>query len=377
MDFGFTEEQVLLRRSVREFADSQVAPEVARMEESGKPPLDLIRKMGEMGYVGVAVPTEQGGSGLGHLARIILLEEIARVSAAAAVNLEMLHVGLAPILDFGSQEQQERYLPGLIAGKLIPALAVTEPSGGSDPASATTTAVRDGDNWVLNGRKCFITNAHIADVATVLARSGEGPKGFSAFLVARGTPGFRATREEQKVGLRGCNTGELVFEQCTLPRDALLGKEGDGLKVALKSISEIGRGGMAACALGVLQACIDASRKFAKERHLYGAPISGLQAIQFKIAEMALDLEAARLLCYRAAWLKDRGQRCDLQFAQAKLFATEAAVAAAKKTMDIHGGYGCMMDFPAQRLYRDAQVLIPSSGTSDVMKLLISRAALG
>ena len=235
---------------------------------------------------------------------------------------------------------------------------------------------KDGDDYIINGRKCFITNSHIADTITVLAKDDEDPKAFSTFIVEKGMEGFRPAHEEHKVGMRGCNTGELIFENCRVPKENLLGVEGKGLRVAMSAIGDVGRGGMVGCSLGVLAACLEEAVKFASERILYGKPIIKLQTIQNKIAEMKLDLEAGRLLGYRAAALQDQGVRCDLEFAMAKYYTAESAQKAAKMAADIHGGYGCMNEFAITRYLRDSFVLGPSAGTSDIMKVIIARSAM-
>jgi alkylation response protein AidB-like acyl-CoA dehydrogenase len=376
MDFSLSMEQELLRRSVREFAETVVADRVAWMEENDETPMDVVAEMAKRGLMGVCVPKAYGGTELGSLARMIVLEEIGRVSAACGFFLENFHLGIAPIVDFGTEEQKQKYLPGLAAGELLAALALTESTGGSDPAALQTSAVKDGDDYVLNGRKVFITNAHLADVVVVAARTGEGPRGISTFLVEKGTEGFKAGREERKFGIHGCNTGELVLDNCRVPGENLLGDEGRGLRIAFKAIGEIGRTGMAGTALGVLRACLEATVRHANERELYGKPIAKLQGIQWSISDIYLDWQMARLLCYQAAWMIDQGQRCDGETAAAKFQATEAAVRSAKKAIDIYGGYGYMMESPVQRYFRDAECLIASAGTSEVMRIVMARAAL-
>ncbi len=374
MEFGFTQEQEVLRSAVRDFAETKLAPKVPWMEETRQVPWDIVKEMGTLGFMGVLVPQEYGGSGLGHVARTIMLEEIGRISTATAFMLQIFHLGIGPILDFGTPEQKRKYLPKLARGEWLSTVAVTEATGGSDPTSGRSTAKLEGDTYILNGRKIFITNAHIADVVTIAARTGgEGAKGISAFLVEKGFSGFRHGREERKFGLRGLNTGELVMEDCRVPAENRLGNEGDGLRVAMKAISDIGRSGMAACAVSLMTACIEAATKHAKERVLYGKPIGELQGIQWPLAEMWAEREAARLLTYRAAWLLDQRQRCDAEVAAAKFVASEAAVRAAKRTVDLFGGYGYMEEYPAQRFYRDAECLIASAGTSEAMRIIMAR----
>ncbi len=376
MDFQFSAQQELLRKSVREFAEGAIAPRVAHMEETDEVPWDLYKEMGRQQYMGILIPREFGGSGLGNLARIVILEEIGRVSAAMAMAMQIFHMGTAPIVDSGNEVQQKKYLAPLARGERLGTIAVTEPTGGSDPTGIQTTAKLEGDHYILNGRKCFITHGHVADVITVMAKTGEGPKGFSAFIVEKSFPGFKHGRKERKFGLRGCNTGEIVMENCIVPRENLLGKEGDGLRVAMAAISEVGRAGMAGCGLGVISACLESSVKFANERILGGKPISQHQAIQWLISDIYMDLEISRLVTYRAAWMRDQKLRCDTDMAMAKYYATEAAVRCAKKAVDIHGGYGYMMEYPVQRYYRDSEILIASAGTSEIQRIVMARKAL-
>ena len=376
IDFTFTEEQELFRQAAREFAEAEVAPRVPEMEETAKVSDAVVKALGEAEMMAITIPEEYGGLGLGYVARLIALEEIGRVSVATAMMLQVLALGIEPIISFGSEEQKKKYLPGLATGERLATVAVTEPTGGSDVKGGRTAYKKDGDGYIINGRKCFITNSHIADTITVLAKDEEDPDAFSTFIVEKGMEGFRPGHEEHKVGMRGCNTGELIFENCRVPSENLLGKEGKGLRVALSAISGVGRGGMVGCALGLHTACLEAAVKFAQERILYGKPISRLQTIQNKLAEMKIDLDAGRLLGYRAAAMQDQGQRSSNEFAVAKYFTTEAAQKAAKMAVDIHGGYGCMEEYAVTRYWRDAAVLGPSAGTSDIMKVIIARWVL-
>ncbi|MBI5966338.1 MAG: acyl-CoA dehydrogenase family protein [Deltaproteobacteria bacterium] len=376
MDFQFSSQLELLRKSVREFAEGAIAPRVPQMEETDEVPWDLYREIAKQQYMGILVPKEFGGTDLGHLARTIMLEEVGRISAAMAMALQIFHLGTIPFVDFGNEAQKKKYLPPLAIGERLSTIAVTEATGGSDPTGIQTTAKIQGDSYILNGRKCFITHGHVADTITVMAKTGEGPKGFSAFIVERSFPGFKLGRKERKFGLHGCNTGEIVMENCLVPRENLLGNEGDGLRISMAAISEVGRAGMAGCGLGVINACLEASVKFANERILGGKPISQHQAIQWMISDIYMDLEASRLLSYRASWMRDQKMRCDVDMAMAKFYATEAAVRCAKKAVDIHGGYGYMMEYPVQRYYRDAEILIASAGTSEIMRIVMARKAL-
>ncbi len=376
MDFDLPKEVKLVRRTVREFAETTVAPLVEQMEETGEFPASLIRSLGDLGVLGLVTAPEYGGSKLGYLARTVAVEEMSRVSAAVGISLQVHHMGTAAIGEFGSDRQKEKYLPGLCRGDSLGTCAITEPTGGSDLLGMASTARPTPEGYVLNGRKCFITNCHLRDAIVTVAKTGEGPKGITAFVVEKGTPGLCAGRHERKMGLRGSDTGELIFKDCHVPRENVVGNEGDGMTVALKTISEVGRAGMAATALGILQACYDEAVKFAKDRTLYGRPIAQLQAIQWQVADILADLEASRLLCYQAAWLKDAGRDCGTETTLAKTYVTEAAVRAAKKAVEIHGGCGTMLEYAVQRYFRDAMVCISAGGTSEIGKLVISRAAL-
>jgi alkylation response protein AidB-like acyl-CoA dehydrogenase len=376
IDFTFTEEQELFRKAAREFAETKIAPKVPEMEETGKVNDEVIKALAEAEMMALTIPEEYGGLGLGYIARLIALEEISRVSVATAMMLQVFALGIEPIVKFGSDEQKKKYLPGLAKGERLATTAVTESTGGSDPTGIRTSYKKEGDDYIINGRKCFITNSHIADTITVLTKDEENPKVFSAFIVEKEMEGFKPSHEEHKVGMRGCNTGELTFENCRVPKENMLGVEGKGLGIAMAAIGDVGRGGMVGCALGLQAACLEASLKFANERILYGKPISNLQAIQNKLAEMKIDLEAGRLLGYRAASMQEKGLRSSNEFAVAKYFTTEAAQKAAKMAVDIHGGYGCMEEYAVTRYLRDSFVLGPSAGTSDIMKVIIARWVL-
>lgn len=376
MDFTFSEEQEMFRKAAREFAETRVAPNVAEMEKTGEVSQAVVKALAEAEMMAITIPEEYGGLGLGYTGRLIALEEISRVSVATAMMLQVFALGIEPIVKFGSAELKKKYLPALANGERLATTAVTEATGGSDPTGIRTSYNKDGDGFIVNGRKCFITNSHIADTITILAKSEEDPKSFCAFVIDKEMVGWKATHREHKVGMRGCNTGELSFENLRISEDQLLGEEGKGLRVTMAAIGDVGRGGMVGCALGLQAACLEASIKFANERILYGKPISALQTIQNKLAEMKIDLEAGRLLGYRAAAIQDAGGRSSNEFAVAKYFTTEAAQKAAKIAVDIHGGYGCMEEYDVSRYWRDAAVLGPSAGTSDIMKVIIARWVL-
>ncbi len=376
MDFKFSEREEMLRKSVREFAEAEVTPKMEAMEETGEFPTDLLKPMADLGIMGVITPPEYDGVGLGYVARTIVLEELGRVCAAMPMALQVHHMACADLNDFGTEKQKKKYLPPLAKGETMGCVAVTDPSGGSDVVGMKTTAELKGDKYILNGRKCFITNSHTSDFWVVICKTAEGAKGLSALIVDKDAPGAKLGRKENKFGLRGANTGELAFDHCEVPKENLLGQEGGGLAVALKAISETGRTGMAAVGLGILTAVYEEAGKFATERTLYGKPISALQAIQFYMAEIYSQLEICRLLCYRASWLKDQGMRCDNEAALAKYYTCDAAANAAKKAIEIHGSYGIMREYAIQRLLRDAMVTIPAGGTAEIAKVVLARAAL-
>ena len=376
MDFAFSEREEMLRKTVREFAENEVTPKMEAMEETGKFPMELLKPMAELGILGVITPPEYDGVGLGYVARTIVLEELGRVCAAMPMAVQVHHMGCAALDDFGTEAQKKKYLPALAKGETMGVVAVTDPTGGSDVVGMKTSAELKGDKYILNGRKCFITNSHTSDFWVVIARTAEGAKGLSAFLVDKDAPGAKVGHEENKFGLRGANTGELVFNDCEVPKENLLGQEGGGLAIAMKTVSETGRTGMAATALGILTAVYEEAGKFASERVLYGKPISALQAIQFHMAEIYAELEIARLLCYRASWMKDQNMRFDTESALAKWYACEAAANAAKKAVEIHGAFGIMKEYAVQRLLRDAMVTIPAGGTGEIGKVVLARAAL-
>ncbi len=376
IDFTFTEEQEMFKKAAREVAETMIAPKVAEMEETGEVSDDVVKALAESEMMAITIPEEYGGLGLGYSERMIAVEEISRVSVASGMMLQVFALGIEPIVKFGTEELKKKYLPGMASGKLLSTAAVTEATGGSDPTGIRSSYKKDGDDFILNGRKCFITNSHIADVITVLAKSEDDPRAFCAFVLDKDMAGWKATHKEHKVGMRGCNTGELAFENCRVPASQLLGPEGKGLRVTMAAIGDVGRGGMVGVALGLQAACLEESIKFANERILYGKPIAALQTIQNKLADMKIDLEAGKLLGYRAAAMQDKGQRSSNEFAVAKYYTTEACQRAAKMAVDIHGGYGCMEEYAVSRYLRDSYVVGPSAGTSDIMKVIIGRWVL-
>lgn len=378
MNFEFTSEQEELKKEVKDLAEKEVSPKIEEMEKTDSVPLGLLKRLGESGYTSVLVPREYAEgvphAGLGHVARMIILEEIATISPALSQTLQIHHLGGAPLIYFGSEEQKRRWLPALAKGESIATLAMTEPYGGSDPIGAIrTTAEREGDEYVLNGVKVWITNAHIADVIGVVAKTGEGRKGLSLFMVEKGTEGFSHGEVNRCLGLRGCNIGGIVLKDCRVPKENLVGNEGDGLKIALHAVSNVGRPGVAATALGIIRRCLEEGFKYAGRRRLYGKPILELQAIQWHLTDMYVDYEASRWLLYYSAWLRDQGERADGENAATKYFATEAALRCARRLIDIYGGWGNATDQIPQRLLRDAVPLIAAAGTNEIMRLVMMR----
>ncbi len=378
MDFRFTEEQEMLRNAFAEFAKEEIAPYAAKWDEENYVPMEIVPKLGEMGIMGVFVPEEYGGAGLGHVERCMALEEVARYSAGLAMMVFTHHLGVAAILDYGSEEQKQKWLPAMCDGTCVCGLAVTEPGGGSDVAGLKTEAVLEGDTWTINGRKCFITNSHCAGVTVITCKSGEDEKGraiMTTIAIEKGTEGFEPGREENKMGLKGSFTGELIMNDVKVPVENTVGEIGKGMPITMKELGEVGRASMSAIELGILRGCLEDAVKFAKERILYGKPISKLQAIQFKIADIRCDYEAARLMTYNAAAMKDAG-KVGAEFSMAKYFISEAAVRAAKNLTEIMGGYGVVNEYAAGRYLRDAIACIPSCGTSEIQKMIIAGETL-
>lgn len=375
MNFNFTEEQTMLKNAFAEFVKESVAPAAAKWDTENYTPVELMPEMGEMGILGVFVPEQYGGVGLGHTERVMALEEIARHSAGLAMMVFTHQLGMAAILDYGTEEQKQKYLPDMCAGTKICGLAVTEPGGGSDVAGQKTTAEIEDGQWVINGRKCFITNSHVADATVITCKTGEDERGraqFSAIIVEKGTEGFAPGRHENKLGLRGSVTGELVLNNARVPEENLVGEVGKGTPIAMKEIGEVGRASMTAIAVGIIRGCLEDSVKFAGERIVYGKPISKLQAIQFHIAENRVDYEASALMLYRAAALKDEGKPAAAEFSMAKYFAVDKAVEAARRTIELMGGYGVVNEYAAGRYLRDAMACISSGGTSEIQKIIIA-----
>jgi len=380
VDFQFTQEQEQLRRSVREFAQGEIAPHVMVWDEASRFPVEIIPKLAEMGLLGIIFPEQYGGAGLGYVEYVIAIEELSRVDGSVGI-IVAAHNSLCSnhIFKFGTEAQKEKYLVPLARGEKIGAWSLTEPEAGSDAGGTRTTAKRDGDLWVINGAKTFTTNGHYADVCVAMAVTDKSKNshGISAFIVEKGTPGFRPGKKENKLGLRASDTSEMILTDCRVPRENLLGQEGEGFIGSLK-ILDGGRISIAALALGMAQGALDAAVKYAKQRKQFGQAISEFQAIQFKLADMATQVEAARLLVYQAAWLADSGAaRFTRESSMAKLFASEVAVRVANECVQIHGGYGFIKDYPAEKFYRDVKLCTIGEGTSEIQKLVIARQLLG
>jgi len=378
MDLELSEEQALLRKTVRGFAEKELLPHSREWDEKQEFPREVFSKLGELGLAGCCWPEEYGGSGLSTLDWAIVMEELARADAGVALSLAAHHSLCSAHLNLaGSEDQKQRFLPPLARGEKVGCWGLTEPGSGSDAGGMRTTAVRDGGHWVLNGSKNFITNGGIADTAVVMAVTDRaaGKKGISAFVIDRGTPGFRAGKKEDKLGVRSSVTSELAFEECRLPAANLVGREGMGFVDTLKILDK-GRVGIAAFSVGIAQASLEASMRYALERKQFGHPIADFQAIQFKIAEMATKTDAARLLTWRAAAMADAGRSHTAESAMAKLFASEAAVEIALEAIQVHGGYGYLKDYPVERYLRDAKIGTIGEGTSEVQRLVIARQLL-
>jgi len=378
MTFALNETHLMIRETARKFADDRLAPGSIERDEQERFPREEIRELAELGFMGMMVPEEWGGAGLDTLSYAIAMEEISRVDASAgvimSVNNSLVCYGINAM---GSDDQKKRYLRDLASGKKLGAFALSEPEAGSDASNQRTVAVRDGDHWVLDGIKNWITNGSTADVVLVMAATdkSKGAKGIGAFIVEKGTPGFTAGKKEKKLGIRSSDTVTLSFSECRVPAANLIGGEGDGFKFAMKTL-EGGRIGIAAQALGIAQGCLDASIRYAKERKAFDRPIAELQAIQFKIADMATNVEAARQLVYRAAAMKDSGEPFGTAAAQAKLFASKIAVQAALEAIQIHGGYGYVREYLVERYLRDAKITEIYEGTSEIQRIVISRSLL-
>ena len=378
MDFRLSEDQQLLRRSVREFAETELRPHVMEWDEAQRFPMDLLPKLASLGLMGITYDERYGGAGMSTVDYCICIEELARVCPAIALSVAA-HNGLCTshISMFGNEAQKDQYLPRLVRGEVLGAWGLTEAGAGSDAAGMRTTAARQGHCWVINGAKTFITHGRIGGVMVVIAITdrARGSRGMSAFIVEHGTPGMSAGKKENKLGMRASDTSEVIFENCRVSVANLLGDEGQGFINTLQ-VLDSGRIGIAALAVGLAQGAYEAARDYAKERRQFGQPIAGFQAIQWKLADNATRIEAARLLTYRAAYLRDQGSRMTREASMAKLFASETAVRAADDCVQIHGGYGFVKDYPAEKYFRDVKLLTIGEGTSEIQRLVIARRLL-
>jgi len=378
MDLHLTDDQRLLRESVREFAERELRPHVMEWDEAQHFPMSLLPKLADIGLMGIQFPESVGGAGMSSVDYCLCIEELARVDPAIALSVAA-HNGLAAshLHMFGTEAQQQRFLVPLATGKVLGAWGLTEPTAGSDAAGTRTMARRDGDGWMIDGAKTFITHGSIAGVMVAMAVTdrARGNRGISAFVIPAGTPGMRAGRKENKLGMRASETSEVVFEQCRVPADALLGDEGQGFINTLQ-VLDAGRIGIAALSVGLAQGAWDAARSYALQREQFGQPIASFQGIRWKLADLATRIEAARLLTYRAAALKDEGVRTTRESSMAKLYASEVAVRAAEECVQIHGGYGFVKDYPAEKFFRDVKLLTIGEGTSEVQRLVIARQLL-
>jgi len=374
MDFEFSQDNIMIRKSVRDFAENTLAPGVADRDEKEYFDQANFKAMGELGLTGIPFEEKWGGAGMDFVAYAIAVEELGRVRSAADTLSTHVSLGAVPIWKWGTEEQKQKYLVPLVTGEKQGAFGLTEANAGSDAIGMVTKAVLDGSEWVLNGRKIFITNAEAADIYVVFARTGDKSlksKAFSAFIVEKGTPGFSFGKFERKMGLRGTQNCDLILEDCRIPKENLLGKEGEGFQMAMQTL-EGGRIGIAAQSVGLAQGAFETARDYAKQRVQFGKPIASLQAIQFKLADMAVEIEASRLLTYKAAWKESNGEPFGLEAAMAKLKASETANMVANQAVQIHGGFGYIRDYPVERMMRDAKITEIYEGTSEIQRVIIS-----
>ncbi|HTO92768.1 MAG TPA: acyl-CoA dehydrogenase family protein [Bacteroidota bacterium] len=378
MEFTQTEGEAAVARVAREFAEREMRPVVMKYDESQEFPAEIVRRLGELGFMGLTWPEELGGSALSDLEAVAVIEELARVDPSIALTVAS-HNSLCTghIMLFGSDAQKKKFVPGLASGRTLGAWGLTEPGSGSDSGGMKTTARRSGSEWVLNGSKTFITQGSVAGVYVIMALTSPdaGKKGISAFIVPAGLQGFTIGKKENKLGMRSSDTATLLFDDVRLPADALIGGEGEGFPQAL-AVLDGGRIGIAALSVGIARGALEASVEYAKQRKQFGNPLAEFQAIQWKIADMATEIAAARLMTQRAAWLKTRGEPYSVAASEAKYFASEAAVRAANEGVQIHGGYGFIKEFPVEKLYRDVKLMTIGEGTSEVQKMIIARHVL-
>jgi alkylation response protein AidB-like acyl-CoA dehydrogenase len=378
MDFTHSDELLEIQRVAREFAEKEIRPHVMEWDEKQLFPRDILARLGELGFMGILIPQEYGGSGLGYIEYITVVEELSRVDGSVGISVAA-HNSLCTghIFTFGTEDQKKRFVVPLAQGEKIGAWSLTEPEAGSDAAGTQTTARLDGDQWILNGQKTFTTHGTYGDICVAMAMTDKsaGHHGISAFIVEKGTTGFSAGKKENKLGLRASDTSTVIFEDCRIPKDNLLGQAGHGFVDAL-TVLDGGRISIAALALGMAQGAYEASLNYSQQRKQFGKTISAFQGIQFKLADMATEIDAARLLTQRAAWMKDQGIKTTLESSMAKLHASEVAVRVANECVQIHGGYGYIKDYPAEKFYRDVKLCTIGEGTSEIQRLVIARELL-
>ncbi len=375
MDFELTTEQKLIRQTVREFAQAEIKPVADALDREKKFPREIVDKMAKMELFALPFSEEYGGTGDGYLAYAIAVEEISKASGSVGITYAAhCSIGTCPIYLFGTEEQKQEWIPRLASGKSLAAFGLTEPDAGSDAGGTRTSAVLDGDSWVINGTKCFITNPSVADVVIVTAvtEPGKGTKGISSFIVPTCTPGYSVSKAYDKLGLHASDTAEIVLEDVRVPKENLLGKQGDGFKQFMQ-VLDGGRISIGALALGIATAALEESLAYAKSREQFGRPISKFQAIQFKLADMAMETELARLMIHKAAWLKDNGMPFSKEASMAKLFASEVSVRAALQAIQIFGGYGYTTEYPVERYLRDAKLMEIGEGTSEIQRIVIAK----
>jgi acyl-CoA dehydrogenase len=377
MKLTFSEEQEMMRTMVRDFAQSEISPFIEKMEQ-GQFPSEVLRKMGELGLMGIPVPEKYGGAGMDFISYILAIHELSRVSATIGVILSV-HTSVCtnPILYFGNDAQKQKYVPKLASGEYLGAFCLTESSSGSDASALKTKAVKDGNEYIINGSKMFITNGGAADVYIVFASTNPAlrSKGITAFIVEKNTPGFIVGKDERKMGLHGSRTVQLSFENMRVPAENMLGSEGEGFKIAMANL-DVGRIGIAAQAVGIAEGALDAAVNYAKGRQQFGKPIAAGQGVAFKLADMATNVEAAKLLLYRAAYLRQQGKKCSFESSTAKLFASRTAVETATEAIQVFGGYGYTEDYPVERFFRDAKITEIYEGTSEIQRIVISKSLL-
>lgn len=377
MNFALSEEQKMIQKMVREFTEKEVAPLDEKMDKSGEFPYELMSKMAENGFFGIPFPEKYGGADGDAVCGVLTINELARGSASVAITLDTHWLAADALCIFGTEEQKQKYLLPMLSGKTLGAFALTEPVAGSDAAGIQSSAVPEGDYWVLNGTKAFITNGEAAGIYVIAAKTDKtkGTKGISTFIVEKGAPGFSIGKKEDKMGCRGSITTELILKDCRIPKENLLAKEGEGFKVAMTALDG-GRMHIGAMGVGLSEACLNLASKYAKERQAFGQPIANFQAVQFMLADMAMEIELAKTLMFKVAWMRDQAVKYSKEAAMLKVFAAETAMKSAKNAIQILGGYGYTRDYPAERYLRDAKVLEIGEGASEVLRLLIGGSVL-